>query len=91
MPQIGFLWAAGLATGLAMGSPLPGQGQDGPEPLSVEVAGDPQSEGPPHELRELAGYWDYNADDSINIQTGRQEQSPRSATAHASRRSAAVR
>jgi hypothetical protein len=33
-----------------------------------------------HEPASFAGVWDYNPEESINIQTGRPEQSPRSAT-----------
>ncbi len=43
-------------------------------------AGAPGEGLPPHEKGEFAGTWDYNADESINIQTGRPEQRPRSAT-----------
>jgi hypothetical protein len=79
MPQIGSLGAAGLATLLVLAGAIPLQGQEAPGPMSAEMA-DPQQEGPPHDPNEMAGVWDYNADDSINIQTGRPEQSPRSAT-----------
>src|SRR5688572_29437374 len=52
-------------------TPLSGQQPD---------SGAPADDLPPHEKSDLAGTWDYNADESINIQTGRPEQRPRSAT-----------
>ena len=56
--------------------------QDTPdEPAGLlSVMPDPQAEGPPHAPAEMAGVWDYNPDESVDIQTGRPEQSPRSAT-----------
>src|SRR5688572_10609465 len=59
-----------LATLLAAGVSLGGQ-QQVAEPVVPAVA---------HEKSEFAGTWDYNAEESVNIQTGRQEQRPRSAT-----------
>jgi hypothetical protein len=48
-----------------------------PEPVPVEIASmAPSATIPP----QFAGTWDYNAQESINILTGRPEQAPRSAT-----------
>jgi hypothetical protein len=54
----------------------------GPSPLGgQEPMDDPSAAaGIRHEKSEYAGTWDYNAEESINIQTGRPEQRPRSAT-----------
>ncbi|MEO7191194.1 MAG: hypothetical protein ABI051_09075 [Vicinamibacterales bacterium] len=41
---------------------------------------DPVADTTVHAHEELAGTWEYNAPDSINILTGRSEQAPRSAT-----------
>ena len=79
MPPIGSLAAAGLTTLLLLGGAAPVRAQDAPGVSPMPVP-EPQAEGPPHDPSEMAGLWDYNPDESINIQTGRPEQSPRSAT-----------
>jgi len=59
-----------LAALLTAGVSLAGQ-QPMDEPVAPSVA---------HAKSEFAGTWDYNAEESVNIQTGRPEQRPRSAT-----------
>ena len=82
MPRIGSLAAAGIAVLVttAGAGPLSAQVRADPSAASQAPVEEPQAEGPPHAPAEMAGVWDYNPDESINIQTGRPEQSPRSAT-----------
>lgn len=71
MAWLGRLRTGGvLVTLLTAGVSLGGQ-QQVDEPVAPAVA---------HDKSEFAGTWDYNAEESINIQTGRPEQRPRSAT-----------
>jgi hypothetical protein len=65
---------------LMAGVPAGGQIQvpverDAPRPAEIE-----EPVAAPHAKEDFAGIWDYNADDSIDIRTGRPEQRPRSAT-----------
>jgi hypothetical protein len=65
---------------LLAGVPVGGQVQ---APVERDAARPAEIEEPvaaPHAKEDFAGTWDYNADDSIDIRTGRPEQRPRSAT-----------
>ena len=52
------------------------------EPAAPPAVPEPENQASPapHPKADFAGTWDYNADESVDIRTGRPEQRPRSAT-----------
>jgi hypothetical protein len=71
--RIGACVIAWLVSG---GLSLAGQDPDPRPPVAAPAEAVPAQ----HDKEDFAGVWDYNADESIDIRTGRPEQRPRSAT-----------
>lgn len=74
------LFGGALSILLTGGVPAGGQGQVPVESATSQSAEIEEPVASPHAKEDFAGTWDYNADDSIDIRTGRPEQRPRSAT-----------
>jgi len=73
-------WLAGMLVAGGVVEPMRSQTSSASAPRAVLSASDPVVA---HERSEFTGLWDYNAAESVNIQTGQPEQAPRGATARA--------